>query len=68
MVLEKFRSWAAAPFEFTSVPVTTLTILLYGVIFALVLHTDELFDVPKDTKGLNLDRAYANLHQVCRSC
>ncbi|CCM01529.1 uncharacterized protein FIBRA_03585 [Fibroporia radiculosa] len=54
----------AIPFRFASGPVTALTVVLYGFIFWLALYTDELFDVPKDTRGLDLDRAYADLHKI----
>ncbi|KAH9927741.1 uncharacterized protein B0H18DRAFT_1159691 [Fomitopsis serialis] len=57
-------SWLRAPFHFTSAPVTVLAVLIYVVILASVLYTDELTDVPRNTKGLNVDRAYADLHQI----
>ena len=49
---------------FRTVPTTVLLTLIYAAIFSTVLITDELPDVPKDTGGLNLDQAYADLHQV----
>jgi hypothetical protein len=49
---------------FRTVPTTILLILVYAAVFSTVLVTDELPDVPKDQGGLDLDRAYADLHQV----
>lgn len=49
---------------FRTVPTTVLLILIYSAIFSTVLVTDELPDVPKGKGGLNLDQAYADLHQV----
>ena len=56
--------WLKAPFHFTSTPVSVLAVVIYAIIFASVLYTDELYDIPKNTKGLDVDRAYADLHQV----
>jgi hypothetical protein len=50
---------------FRTVPTTILLILVYAAVFSTVLVTDELPDVPKDQGGLDLDQAYADLHQVC---
>ncbi|TFY65290.1 hypothetical protein EVJ58_g2077 [Rhodofomes roseus] len=60
----RLTSWLKAPFHFTSPSVTALAGLIYVVIFASVLYTDELTGVPKNTKGLDVDRAYADLHQI----
>jgi len=49
---------------FRTVPTTILLILVYAAVFSTVLVTDELPDVPKDQGGLDLDQAYADLHQV----
>lgn len=57
-------NWLKAPFHFISTPVSVLAVLIYAIIFASVLYTDELYNVPKNTKGLDVDRAYADLHQV----
>jgi hypothetical protein len=50
---------------FRTIPTTILLILVYAAVFSTVLVTDELPDVPKDQSGLDLDQAYADLHQVC---
>lgn len=50
---------------FRTIPTTILLILVYAAVFSTVLVTDELPDVPKDQGGLDLDQAYADLHQVC---
>jgi hypothetical protein len=50
---------------FRTVPTTILLILVYAAVFSTVLVTDELPDAPKDQGGLDLDQAYADLHQVC---
>ncbi|PCH35669.1 Zn-dependent exopeptidase [Wolfiporia cocos MD-104 SS10] len=57
-------SWLAAPFKFAPASVSILTIFIYSLVFGLVLRSDELSDVPKKTKGLSLERAYADLHQI----
>ncbi|OBZ69777.1 Vacuolar membrane protease [Grifola frondosa] len=49
--------------KFSPIPVTVLAIILYGLVFTFALFADELPDVPKDKDGLNLDRAYENLHK-----
>ncbi|KAI0919190.1 hypothetical protein AcW1_003359 [Taiwanofungus camphoratus] len=64
MTRRNIRAYFTVPFSFTPVPVTVLTVALYTAIFSLVLYADQLSDVPKNTKGLNLDRAYADLHQI----
>lgn len=64
MVFQRIRKWLAAPFEFTAIPVSVLTVVVYGAVFAAVLSTDQLYNVPKNTKGLDVDRAYADLHQI----
>ena len=56
--------WFKAPFHFASAPVSVLAVLIYAIIFAAIIYTDELYDIPKNTKGLDVDRAYADLHQV----
>ncbi|KZS99766.1 uncharacterized protein LAESUDRAFT_765215 [Laetiporus sulphureus 93-53] len=64
MDAERIRGWLTAPFGFTTVPVTTLAVVLYALLFSLVSRSDQLYDVPKDTSGLNVDRAYFDLHQI----
>lgn len=49
---------------FRAVPTTILLVLIYGIIFSTVLITDELPNVPKNQRGLNLDQAYLDLHKV----
>lgn len=56
--------WFKASFHFASTPVSVLAALIYAIIFAAVIYTYELYDIPKNTKGLDVDRAYADLHQV----
>ena len=53
---------------FKTIPVTALTLLVYAAIYIAVLATDDLPSVPSSKKqariGLDLDDAYADLHQV----
>ena len=51
--------------KFSSTSVTTVAIVLYAAVFASVLVLDELPGVPKNTHGLDLDRGYEALSQVC---
>lgn len=51
---------------FNTVPTTVLLILIYAAIFSTVLVTDNLPQVPRDTRGLDLDRAWWDLHRVCQ--
>ena len=64
MPLARVKRWLAAPFAFASFPVTSLTILIYLGVFVSVLLTDELPNVPKNTRGLDIVRAYKELHEV----
>ncbi len=48
-------------------PTTVLVVLIYLATFISVLVTDQLANVPKNQRGLNLDEAYADLHQVSRN-
>lgn len=61
----QFWHSASTVLGFRTVPTTVLLIVVYATIFSAVFVTDELPDVPKDQGGLNLDEAYADLHQVC---
>ena len=54
----------SAVFGFRNSPTTLLVVLVYAVIFGLVLVTDELPNIPKDQRGLDLNEAYADLQQV----
>lgn len=49
-------------------PVTVLVLLIYTAIYISVEVTDDLPSVPDAgaRHGLDLDQAYADLHQVCR--
>lgn len=51
--------------SFDKGPVTAVTLFTYFFILFLVFWTDVLPGVPKDQKGLSLQNAYADLHQVC---
>lgn len=56
----------ASPFKFAPVPVAVLAVILYVAIFSSVLSFDELANVPKNLRGLNLDRGYEALSKVRR--
>lgn len=60
----KIRNSISTVVGFKAVSTTALLVLVYTVIFTLVIVTDELPDVPKNTRGLDLDQANADLHQV----
>ncbi|OSC97539.1 hypothetical protein PYCCODRAFT_1419229 [Trametes coccinea BRFM310] len=51
----------AAPFKFAPTQVAVLLVAVYAIVFAAVLQHDELPKVPKNTHGLDLDRAYDTL-------
>ncbi len=63
----ELKSWLSAPFKFAPIPVSVLAVLLYGVVFASVLVTDQTPAVAKDLGGLNLNQAYDDLHRVSAS-
>ena len=54
----------ASPFKFAPVPVAVLAVIIYAAIFSSVLSFDELANVPKNLRGLNLDRGYEALSKV----
>ncbi|KAI9061387.1 hypothetical protein FKP32DRAFT_1576122 [Trametes sanguinea] len=54
----------AAPFKFAPTQVAVLLVALYAIVFATVLQYDELPNVPKNTHGLDLDRAYDILAKI----
>ena len=54
----------STPFRFAPVQVTALALVLYAAVFIGVLYCDELQSVPKDTHGLDLERAYEALSTV----
>ena len=49
---------------FKTVPTTVALVVVYAAIFISVLLPDQLPSIPKDTRGLDLDQAYLDLHQV----
>jgi len=48
-------------------PTTICVAIVYAAVIVSVLVTDELPEVPSHSRqqGLNLTKAYADLHQVC---
>ena len=60
------RERIAAAFSFSTLPVTFLTIAVYAAVFISVAVLDELPPVPSANEqlGLNIDRAYDDLHKV----
>ncbi|KAG6382055.1 hypothetical protein JVT61DRAFT_692 [Boletus reticuloceps] len=51
-------------FAFNTIPTTILLVFVYAAIFSAVLVTDNLPPVPRDARGLDLDQAWWDLHQV----
>ena len=62
------RERLAAVFGFTAIPVTILTLAVYAAVFISIAVLDELPAVPSkgDQLGLDIDRAYADLHKVLK--
>jgi hypothetical protein len=60
------RERLAAIFGFTALPVTILSLAVYAALFISIAILDELPAVPgkNDQLGLDIDRAYADLHKV----
>lgn len=58
------RDRLGSVFAFNTIPTTVLLVLVYAVILSTVLITDNLPSVPKDTRGLNLDQAWWDLHRA----
>ncbi|KAI8970991.1 hypothetical protein BD414DRAFT_540578 [Trametes punicea] len=54
----------AQPFKFAPTQVAVLLAVVYAIVFASVLRYDEVPNVPKDTHGLNVDRAYEALAKI----
>ena len=54
----------ASPFRFTATSVAAAAIVIYAALFASVLVFDGLPRVPKNNRGLDLDRAYQALSVV----
>ena len=44
--------------------VTVSLIVIYAFVFSVVLVTDRVPGIPQDTRGLNLEQAFYDLHQV----
>jgi hypothetical protein len=57
-------SRAKEALSFTEWPVTALAVIIYAVIFASVLVTDEPSSVPRKQGGLNITTAWRDLHEV----
>ncbi|KAL4071336.1 hypothetical protein V8B97DRAFT_452974 [Scleroderma yunnanense] len=53
-----------AVLAFRTVPTTIALVVVYAAIIISVLLTDQLPSIPKKTRGLDLDQAYLDLHQV----
>ncbi|KIM63920.1 hypothetical protein SCLCIDRAFT_1213719 [Scleroderma citrinum Foug A] len=53
-----------AVLAFRTVPTTVALVVVYAAIFISVLLTDQIPSIPKHTRGLDLDQAYLDLHQV----
>ncbi|KAG9312220.1 hypothetical protein JVU11DRAFT_7519 [Chiua virens] len=58
------RDRLGAIFGFNPIPTTILLVLIYAAIFSTVIVTDNLPSVPRNTRGLDLDQAWWDLHQV----
>lgn len=58
------RDRIGAIFAFNTVPTTVLLVLVYAAIFSTVLVTDNLPPLPRDTRGLDLNQAWWDLHQA----
>ena len=53
-----------AVLAFRTVPTAVALVVVYAAIFISVLLTDQIPSIPKHTRGLDLDQAYLDLHQV----
>ncbi|KAF8627744.1 hypothetical protein AX17_006112 [Amanita inopinata Kibby_2008] len=49
---------------YRTIPVTIFVTVVYVVLFGATLWTDSLSAVPDDTHGLDVDQAYADLHEI----
>ncbi|KAI5115976.1 hypothetical protein M0805_002625 [Coniferiporia weirii] len=60
------RDRVAKVLGFKTLPVTVLTVLVYAAIYLAITFTDEppAVPAPKDQHGLNIDRAYSDLHKI----
>ncbi|KAI0796781.1 hypothetical protein C8Q75DRAFT_742209 [Abortiporus biennis] len=52
------------PFKFAPIPVVVLSVLVYLLVFGFVLVKDQTQGIPKNLRGLDLDRAYDDLHRI----
>ena len=62
------RERIRALFAFSTLPVTFLAVAVYAAVFISVAVLDELPAVPNANQqlGLDIDRAYDDLHKVCK--
>ncbi|KAI0090888.1 hypothetical protein BDY19DRAFT_938120 [Irpex rosettiformis] len=60
----ELKHWLAAPFKFTPIPVSALLVLIYAIVFTSVSVTDETPSLPKNFGGIDLDKAYEDLHII----
>jgi len=60
------RDKIASVLAFRVLPTTVVFVLIYAAIFISTLVTDEVIRIPNknNQRGLNLDEAYTDLHQV----
>ncbi|KAI1790376.1 hypothetical protein LXA43DRAFT_512127 [Ganoderma leucocontextum] len=54
----------ALPFKFTTTSVAAFAVVIYAVLFTSVLVLDDLPRVPRNTRGLDLDRGYEALSKI----
>ncbi len=60
------RDKIASYLAFRTIPTTVAVVVVYAALFLTLILTDDVTTIPKPSKqrGLNLDEAYADLHQV----
>ncbi|KIL64017.1 hypothetical protein M378DRAFT_24781 [Amanita muscaria Koide BX008] len=51
-------------FAYRTIPVTLLISSIYIAIFTALFITDSVPEIPQDTHGLDIERAYADLHNI----
>ena len=51
-------------FAYRTIPVTLLISSIYIAIFTALFVTDSVPEIPQDTHGLDIEQAYADLHNV----
>ncbi|KIY73480.1 hypothetical protein CYLTODRAFT_434156 [Cylindrobasidium torrendii FP15055 ss-10] len=59
-----FSDAVAKILGFRAAPTTILILIIHLAVAISVLVTDQLPNVPRDQRGLNLDEAYADLHEI----